>query len=67
MEVFNKIIAFDKLTEIITPANPVPSECMRALMAGQDYLQKLHDEAFKAGFEKGCDAAQTVKDSLNED
>jgi hypothetical protein len=61
MEKFNKISAFDHLMEVIkVPENSPLSECMKKLCEGQDYLQKIHDVAFKAGFETGCDATKKV-------
>lgn len=70
MKNFNKIAAFDELMITIkVPENSPVSECMAKLIKGQDYLQQIHDEAFKAGFEKGCDATNKVneiKDLKNE-
>lgn len=60
---FNKTKAFDGLVLAVTPPiNPMPSESMRALLNGQDYLQKIHDEAFALGFEKGCEASKKVEE-----
>lgn len=63
MENFNKILAFDELMDAIkVPENKPLSYAMTAMKNGQDYLQSLHDEAFKAGFESGCDAAKKVNE-----
>jgi hypothetical protein len=61
MKIFNKEIAFDELLETMAlPPNPKPSESIKSFKNGQDYLQKIHDEAFALGFEKGCDATKKV-------
>ncbi len=58
---FNKLIAFDELiTSMATPNNPKASESIQSLLNGQNYLQKIHDEAFALGFEKGCVATKKV-------
>lgn len=58
---FNKVIAFDELVIAITPPiNAKASESIKVLLNGQDYLQKIHDEAFVLGFEKGCEATKKV-------
>jgi hypothetical protein len=63
MRTFNKEFAFDELlTAMVVPPNPKPSESIKSLQNGQDYLQKIHDDAFKAGFEKGCDATKKVNE-----
>jgi hypothetical protein len=63
MKTFNKEIAFDELLATMAlPPNPKPSESIKSLQNGQYYLQKIHDDAFKAGFEKGCDATKKVNE-----
>jgi hypothetical protein len=58
---FSKIIALDELIIAVTPPiNAKASENIRALLNGQEYLQKVHDEAFALGFEKGCEASKKV-------
>jgi hypothetical protein len=61
MKNFNKILAFDELMNTIKVSENSPlSEAIKKLQHGQDYLQKIHDNAFVAGFEKGCDATKKV-------
>lgn len=63
MKNFNKVVAFDELMKTIKtdPDGPF-SEAIKKLLDGQDYLQKIHDKAFAAGFEKGCDATSKVNE-----
>jgi hypothetical protein len=58
---FNKLMAFDELIlSMQTPPNPKASESIQSMLNGQNYLQKIHDEAFEKGFEKGCEATKTI-------
>jgi hypothetical protein len=58
---FNKITALDEFISLMhLPPNPKASESIQSLLNAQDYLQKIHDEAFALGFEKGCDATKKV-------
>ena len=67
MNEFNKIEAFDKLTQLLQqPPNSTTSQCIQLIFDGQNYLQKIHDDAFKAGFQKGCDATNQVKNLNNQ-
>jgi len=60
---FNKITAFDELIAVMAlPPNPAPSQSINSLIAAQNYLQKINDAAFQEGFEKGCDAAEKIKE-----
>lgn len=60
---FNKILAFDELLlSMKVPENPKASESIQSLLNGQNYLQKIHDEAFGQGFEKGLEATKKVDD-----
>lgn len=54
---FNKVTAFDELSELIQIKVFTPSESMKAMQRAQDFLKKIHDDAFAEGFEKGLDAA----------
>lgn len=61
---FNKVSAFDALGGIMA-GQPQPasfSGTVKMITACQDFLQKLHDDAFKAGFEAGCDASEKTED-----
>ncbi|MDA6072060.1 hypothetical protein NJT12_20755 [Flavobacterium sp. AC] len=61
MKNFNKIKAFDELMNAIkVPKNSPLSSAIEKLLEGQDYLQKIHDDAYRAGFEKGCEATKKV-------
>jgi len=63
MKNFNKIKAFDELMKTIKVAeNSSVSSAIEKLLEGQDYLQKIHDDAYKAGFDKGCDATKKVEE-----
>jgi hypothetical protein len=63
MKNFNKVLAFDELMQTIKTNTDGPlSEAIKKLIDGQDYLQTIHDEAFAAGFEKGCDATNKVNE-----
>lgn len=63
MTKFKKTQAFDEFMEIIKGSEDSPlSENIQRLINGQEYLQKLHDDAFKAGFESGCDASKKVNE-----
>ncbi len=54
-------MAFDELIQAMTvPQNAKPSDSIRSIITGQNYLQKIHDEAFEKGFEKGCEATDKV-------
>ena len=56
---FNKVNAFDELAVLMNPGpNPKMSESISALQRAQDYLQQIHDEAFKQGFESGLDVSE---------
>jgi hypothetical protein len=58
---FNKIKAFDELMGTIkVPENSSVSSAIEKLLEGLDYLQKIHDDAYKAGFDQGCDATKKV-------
>jgi hypothetical protein len=58
---FNKITAFDEFISLMhLPPNPKASESIQSLLNAQDYLQKIHDDAFGLGFEKGCEATKIV-------
>lgn len=58
---FNKIMAFDELIQAVTvPQNPKPSDSIQSIINGQNFIQKIHDEAFEKGFEKGCEATEKV-------
>lgn len=60
---FNKLVAFDELiSSMQTSPTPKASESIQSLLNGQNYLQKIHDEAFAQGFEKGCDATKKVEE-----
>lgn len=62
MEVFSKEKALDDINEIMANAAGGKMSIMMKCMADvQDYLQKLHDNAFEAGFEKGCDATKKIE------
>ena len=59
---FNKLVAFDDFIVSMTlPPNAKPSESIQSIINGQNFLQKLHDEAFEKGFEKGCEATEEVE------
>ncbi|MDA6068022.1 hypothetical protein NJT12_00195 [Flavobacterium sp. AC] len=61
MKNFNKIKAFDELMNTIkVPENSPLSSTIKKLIEGQEYLQKIHDDAYRAGFDKGCDATKKV-------
>lgn len=66
---FNKIDAFDELTALLnTGANPKMSDTISAMMKAQDYMQKVHDEAFQEGFEAGLDAQEiNINNNGNKD
>lgn len=60
---FNKETAFDELGQLLENApKDTMSGALKMIQSGQDYLQKIYDQAFEAGFEKGCDAAKKVED-----
>ena len=44
MNEFNKIEAFDKLTQLLQqPPNSTTSQCIQLIFDGQNYLQKIHE------------------------
>lgn len=58
---FNPDENLKKLAAIMAlPADPKMSEAINAMTKGKNFLQQLHDEAFKAGFEKGLQANNDV-------
>jgi hypothetical protein len=58
---FNKVTALDELIKALTPPpNAQISDHLKCIVDSQNYFQKIHDEAFKSGFEKGCDATKKV-------
>lgn len=57
---FNKVIALDEFILQMTPQNAKMSQTLKVIIDSQNYLQKIHDDAFALGFEKGIDAAQEV-------
>jgi hypothetical protein len=60
---FSKVKAFDEMMlSMQTAPNPLPSESMQSLINGQNYLQKIYDDAFAQGFEKGLEATKKVDD-----
>jgi len=58
---FNKLKVFDDFIVAMTlPPNAKPSESIQSIINGQNFLQKIHDEAFSEGFEKGLEATDKV-------
>jgi hypothetical protein len=58
---FNKVIAFDEIMKLLQlPPNTSVSETMKALQVAQNFLQKIHDDAFALGFETGCEANKKI-------
>jgi hypothetical protein len=42
------------------PPNATMSQNLKVIVDSQNYLQKINDDAFELGFEKGCDAIKKV-------
>lgn len=58
---FNKEKALDELAAFMAlPPNATISETLKTMLRAQNFLQKLHNDAFEAGFEKGCEATRKV-------
>ncbi|MCB6097206.1 hypothetical protein [Flavobacterium psychrophilum] len=51
---FNKEKALDELMQILNiGTKPTFSEIMKAMLAAQNYLVKIHIDAYQKGLEKG--------------
>jgi ribonucleotide reductase beta subunit family protein with ferritin-like domain len=60
---FNKVTALDELVKTMTPPpTAMMSDHLKCILNSQEYLQKIHDEAFAFGFEKGCEATKKVEE-----
>lgn len=61
---FNKEVAFDEFSKAIQmPLNPTPSEAIKSLQRGQDFLEKLYLDAYKEGLEKGISKIETENEN----
>lgn len=59
--IFDKKEAISEILEIFKlPDNPKFSDQMRAIEKAQDYLQKLYEQVYREGFEKGMEATNKV-------
>jgi hypothetical protein len=58
---FNKSCALDETIRImqVPPGAPI-SQTLKALADCANYLQKIHDDAFRLGFEAACDAKKKI-------
>ena len=58
---FDKVSALDEfIIQMTPPQNATMSQNLKVIIDSQNYLQKIHDDAFALGFEKGCDATTKV-------
>lgn len=58
---FDKSCALDETIRIMSvpPGSPL-SQTLKALADCANYLQKIHDDAFRLGFEAACDAEKKI-------
>jgi hypothetical protein len=58
---FNKYNALDEVGRIMqVPQGAKLAETLKALDDCANYLQKIHDDAFRLGFEAACDAKKKI-------
>ncbi|WP_395060049.1 hypothetical protein [Flavobacterium sp.] len=58
---FNKVTTLDDfIKQMQPPQNATMSQHLKVIVDSQNYLQKIYDDAFALGFEKGCEAAKVV-------
>ncbi len=59
---FNKVSTLDEfIKQMQLPPNATMSQNLKVIVDSQNYLQKIHDDAFELGFEKGCDATKKIE------
>lgn len=59
---FNKVTALDEfILQMQLPSNATMSQNLKVIVDSQNYLQKIHDDAFKLGFDVGCDSAKKIE------
>lgn len=58
---FNKSCALDEIIRImqVPPGAPL-SQTLKAFADSANYLQKIHDDAFRLGFEAANDAQKSI-------
>lgn len=60
---FNKVAALDNfITMSIVPPNAKMSDHFKIIVDSQNYFQKIYDDAFADGFEKGCEASKKIEE-----